>query len=124
MFSGLPNSITEWEFKRLSNEKFNPFTASHSISPKLVLVWINNSRIRLEFNRSCLKKDKVTFTPSNLVKLFIFYELDTWSLNLNAGFTLKDCWFGSVKLINNADSDKYKYSDYSTWFDSRFIKRQ
>ena len=33
-------------------------------------------------------------------------------------FPLDDCLFGSVKLTNNADPDKYKYSDYGIWFDS------
>ena len=33
-------------------------------------------------------------------------------------FPLDDCLFGSVKLTNNADPDKYKYSDYGIWIDS------
>ena len=32
---------------------------------------MNNSRIRLEFKGSCLKQDKVTFTPSKCSK-FIY----------------------------------------------------
>ena len=27
--------------------------------------------------------------------------------------------FGAVKLIKNADPDKYKYTSYGIWFDSR-----
>ena len=43
-FSGLMNTIAEWESKGLSNEKIKSlFTANHSLSPKLV--WMNNSRI-------------------------------------------------------------------------------
>ena len=34
---------------------------------------MNNSWIRLKFKGSCLKQDKATFTPSNLVNLFIVY---------------------------------------------------
>ena len=30
--------------------------------------------------------------------LFIVYELDRWSKNLNPDFTLKNCLFGAVKL--------------------------
>ena len=67
----------------MSHEKFNPsFTANHSLSPKII--WINNSRIRLEFKESCLKQDKVTFTPNNIVTLFIAYKLDRWLEHLNA----------------------------------------
>ena len=36
-----------------------------------------------------------------MVNLFIAYELDTWSRDLNAGFTLQDCLFGSVKITKN-----------------------
>ena len=69
--------------------------------------------------RSCLKKDKVTFTPNNVVNLFIAYELDRWSQKLNVEFTLKDCLSGVVKLTKNAGLDKYSYSAYGTGFDSR-----
>ena len=48
MFSGLPNTVAEQESKRLPNEKIEPpFTANHSVSPKLVQM--NNFRIRIEF---------------------------------------------------------------------------
>ena len=54
LFSGLPDTVSEWESKGLSNEKFKaPDTANKSLSPKLV--WMNNSRIKLEFKGSCLK---------------------------------------------------------------------
>ena len=48
------------------------------------LVWMNNSTIRVEFKGRCLKQEKVTFTPNNVVNLFIAYELDRWSQDLNA----------------------------------------
>ena len=54
-----------------------------------------------------------------MVNLFIVYELDTWSCDLNTGFNPKDYLFGVVKLTRNADPDKYKYSGYGTGLDSR-----
>ena len=42
-----------------------------------------------------------------------------WSRHVNTDFTLKDCLFGSVKLIKNADPDKYKYSGSGITFNSR-----
>ena len=88
-FSGLPDIISEWESKRLSNEKFMPpFTSDKSLSPRLV--WMNNSRIRLEFKGSFLKQDKAPFTPNNVVNAYIVYELNIWSQDLNADFALKD----------------------------------
>ena len=83
----------------MSNEKFTtPYTANKSLSSKLV--WMNNSRIRLEFKGNCLKQDKAPFTPNNVVNLFIVYELYRWSKDLNAEFHLKDCLFGNVKITN------------------------
>ena len=54
-----------------------------------------------------------------MVNLFIVYELDRWSRELNTDFTLKYCLFGAVKLTKNADPDKCKYSGYGLGFDSR-----
>ena len=70
------------------------------------LVWMNNSRIRLEFKGSCLKGVYVV----NVVNLFIVYKLTRWSKDLNAEFILKDCLFGNVKTNKNADPDKYSSS--------------
>ena len=71
---------------------------------------MNESRIRLKFEGSCLKqKNKASFIPKNVVNLFIVYELDTWLQDLNAKFTLKDCFFGNVKITKNNDPDEYSY---------------
>ena len=96
--------ISELKSKGLSNEKFAPpYTADKSLSPKLI--W-NKSKIRFKFEESCLKQeDKTPSTPKNVVSLFIVYDLDTWSRDLNTDFTLKDCLFGAVKLSKNPDPD-------------------
>ena len=101
----------------MSNENFTPpFTSNKSLFPKLI--WYN-SRIKLKSKESCLKQeDKTAYTSKNLVHLFIVYELDTWSQDTNTDFTLKNGLFGSVKLTENADPDKYKYSSYDIGFDS------
>ena len=84
------------------------------VSPKLI--W-NKSRTRLRFEGSCLKQeDKARFTQNNVVNLFIVYELDRWSQELNTDFTLKSL-FGAVKLTKNADPHKYRYNGYGIWFD-------
>ena len=76
MPAGITNTIVEWESKGLSNEEIKlSFTANNYHSPKLR--WINNWKIRAEFKESFLKQDKITFTPRNVVNLFIVYELDT-----------------------------------------------
>ena len=53
-----------------------------------------------------------------MVTLFIVNELDTWSSDVNTDFTLKDCLFGFVKLTENTDRDKYKYSGFGIGLDS------
>ena len=79
---------------------------------------MNNFRIKLEFKESCLKQDKAPFTPNNGVNLYIVCELNIWSQDLNADFTLKDCLFGAVKLTKNANPNKYSYSGYGIEIDS------
>ena len=93
----------------MSNEKFtSPYIANVSVCPKLV--WTNNSWIRLKFKGSCLKQEhKASFISRNVVNLFIVYELDSWSQNLNTDFTLNNCLFGSAKLTKKDDPDRYKY---------------
>ena len=60
----------------------------------------------------------MTYSPSNRVNSFVFYELDTWSQDLKTDFTLKGCFFGVVKLTKNADPGKYSYSSYGFVLDS------
>ena len=64
------------------------------------------------------QEDTISITADNVVNLFIVYQLGTWSQELNADFTIKDCLFESVKIIKNADTDKYSYSGYGIGFDS------
>ena len=105
------NRISERKSRCLLNEKFTPLppAANKSFSPKLA--WPNNSRIRLWFKGSRLKQeDKATFTPNNVVNLFIFYELNRWLRDLNAESSLKYCLLGNFRITKNADPVKYSYS--------------
>ena len=65
-----------------------------------------------------MKQDKVNLF-TYVVSFFIAYELDTWSQDLSADFTLKYCLFGAVKLTKNIDPNKYTYSKYGVGFDCR-----
>ena len=68
-FSGRPNIISEWESKGLSKEKLRPpYITNKFFSPKLQ--W-NKYKLRLTFDRSCLKQEDITLiTPNNTVNLF------------------------------------------------------
>ena len=59
--------------------------------------------------------------------MFIVYESDMLSRNLNTGFMPSDftdftpvlhCVSGAIKLMKNADKDKYEYSGYGIGFDA------
>ena len=69
------------------------------------MVRMINSKIRLRFAGSCLKQDKATFTPNIVVNLYIVYELNILSQDLNNKFTLKDSLFGSAKITKNISKD-------------------
>ena len=56
-----------------------------------------------------------------MVNLYIVYELNMWSQDLNAEFTLKDYFFRNVRITKNADSIKYSYSGCGIRFDSRSL---
>ena len=45
--------------------------------------------------------------------------MNQWPRDLNTDFTLGNSLFGSVKLTENADPDKYMYTCYGIGFNSR-----
>ena len=65
----------------------------------------------MNFKVQCLIKKKISILK-NLINLYSSYILKT-------DFTLCNCLFGSVKLTNNTNLDKYKYTGYSIGFYSR-----
>ena len=70
----------------------------------------HNSKMKVKIKKSCLKQDKLTFIPRNLVDLFIIYELDIWSGDL------KHSLFGTVKVTKNTDLDKCSWICYWIYF--------
>ena len=70
--------------------------ADNSHSP--TIKWYRNINFCFVFKRSCLKQEKATFTPIDIINLFIVYELERWSQDLSADLTLKDWLFRGVKL--------------------------
>ena len=68
------------------------------------------------FNGHCLINN--IYIPKKVINIYVSFTLSPWLRNLNTDYTLKNCFFGSVKQNENADIDKYKYSDYSIGFHS------
>ena len=92
----------------------NSITASnYSITPELSYY---GSKIRVKFNGSCLKQDKITFNHGKKVNIYIVYEISK-NCNISNYPTLEHCLFGAVKLTKNIDIDKFKYSGYGIGFD-------
>ena len=67
---------------------------------------------------NCLKQSKVTYTDRTIVNIYTAYELGA-SSSFNNDPTLKNSLFGAVRLIKNADIDKYQYSGYGIGFDRK-----
>ena len=68
----------------------NPSTPDNSFDPKGIVVYPLS---KVKFNGNCLKQDIVSFLHKNIVNLYITYELDAWSRDLNTDFTSGNCLF-------------------------------
>ena len=96
------------------DERFNSNTASnYKITPELSYY---GTKIRAEFNGSCLKQDKVTYNHGKIVNIYIIYEISK-NYSISTYLRLENCLFGAVSLDKNADINKYKYSGYGIGFD-------
>ena len=110
------SKVLSWKSIGLSEESVENITTSDSNFAQTLITYYPLPDIK--FNGNCLIINNND--PSlDAVNLYIYYELDRRSRDLDTGFTLKNCLFGSVKLTKNADPDKYKYSSYGIGFDFR-----
>ena len=66
--------VSSWNSKGLSNERLKPPTTfDNSLTP--ILDYYDGSKIKVSFDRGCLKKDKVTFNHGKIVNICILYEI-------------------------------------------------
>ena len=109
--------ILSWKSNGLYDETITPYpTSGNSLTP---MVDHYGTRIRLQFNGSCLKQlNKLTYDYRHKVNVYIVYELGDSSSN-DSDHTLKNCLFGAVTLTKNADIEKYGYSGFGIGFDRR-----
>ena len=106
--------ISFWKSRGFSDENINSITASnHMITPSLDYV---GTKIRVKFNGSCLKQDKITYDHKNIVNIYIVCEKSK-NYNISSYPTLENCLFGAASLTKNADIDQYKYFGYGIGFD-------
>ena len=113
---GVTDYVLSWQSKGLPNESIKPSTTSNnSLSPRLSYY---DTKIRVQFTKSCLKQSNYIFTHKDIVNIYIVYDLAA-SRSHTSDPTIKNILFGAVTLIKNADIEKYKYSGYGIGFDRR-----
>ena len=99
--------VSSWKSKRLSDETFKPpSTPDNSLTPG---VSYYDTKMRVKFIGSRLKQPKISYTYGTAVNIDVVYELGAFGSNDNDP-TLRNCLFGAVTLIKNADIAKYGYS--------------
>ena len=113
--------VSSWKSKGLSSESHTPRTTSdNNLTP--VLNYYDGPKIKVSFDRSCLKQDKVTFNHGKIVNIYNVYKrigIANTNGNRNSNLTVEDCLLRAVTLTKNTDVDKYKYSGYGIGFDRR-----
>ena len=110
---GNGEQIYFWKSKRLSDERINSITASnYSITPELSCY---GSKIRVKFNGSCSKQDKITYNHGMIGQIYVVYEINK---NFNIS-TLENCSSVAATLTINDDIDECKYIGYGIGFDKK-----
>ena len=96
------SDIHFWKSKELSYERINCISASNdNITPELSYY---ASEIRVKFNGSCFKQDKITYVCAKTVNICIIYEISK-NFNISSYSTLENCFFGAVSVAENNDID-------------------
>ena len=105
--------ITKWKSKGSSNESIEVV----SITDKILTPSINyyGDKARLKFTRSVLQQKTVIYSHKKVVNIYLVYEIMNF-YGTNNYLTLTNSLFGAIKLTENADIDKYKYSGYGIGF--------
>ena len=94
--SGSGNYIYYWKSKGLSDKRINFIkTPDYGTTPKLNYF---GTKTRAQFNGSCLKQDKITYTPGKIVNIYMVYEL-TGSDSVENDPTVKTSLFDAVTLL-------------------------
>ena len=77
-----------------------------------------NGRVILKFNNSALvQKNSSTLYSNFTLNLYIIYELNKWPRNPTNTFLLKNCFFGTVRLVRNTIKSKFIYNGQGITFD-------
>ena len=98
----------------MSDERINSITASnYSITPSLDYL---GAKIKIKFNGSCLKQDKITYNHGEIAHICIVYKISK-SFDIRCYPTLENFLCGAISLTKNVDTDENKYAGYCFGFD-------
>ena len=93
-----------WKSEGLSDERINSITASnYSITQELSCF---GNKIRVKFNGSGLKQDKIPNSHGKIVKIYIVYEINK-NYNMSSYPILENCLYTKKLCI------------WSSWFDQK-----
>ena len=110
------NQIVQWKSKGLSDEVIKIPSNSSNFFESLLDYY--GTKIRLRFNKSILKQDKITYNHGKIINIYIVYEISK-SYNISNCPRLESNLFGAVKLTKNPGVDEYKYPGYGVGFDRK-----
>ena len=109
------NYILSWKSRGLNDIKIESLKSNnYLLNPSID--HYNTSKIRIKFNGSFLNRFPPTILHRDIVNIYIVYEITSDYKDINYP-TLENCLFGSVKLTENADIDKYGYYGYGIRLD-------
>ena len=89
----------------MSDESIKPPSTTNNVLNTL-LDYVGTKTI-VEFNRNCLKQDRISFNHRKAANIYIVHEINK-NFNKNNYPTLENCLFGAVKLTKHPDIDNYK----------------
>ena len=107
------NYVQEWKSKGISDESIKPLPTSNNFLNSLLEC---SNKLKLKFNGSCLRQDKITFDHGRKINIYIVYEIGK-TFNIGSYPTPGNHLFVVVSLTKNDDNGKYKYSGYGIGLD-------
>ena len=69
-------------------------TSDYSLNPQLHYL---GNKTRVEFERSCLKQDQITYTYRKIENIYIVYKINK-TYNISSYLTLENCLFAAASL--------------------------
>ena len=110
-------NISSWRSSGIYDDGNVILTAvsnSSSVVPRLIN---ENGKLNVSFSGNLLKQTKVAYNHGRIINIYIVYKLQKRS-NDDADMTLENSLFGAVKITNDVNTSKYRYSGYGISFDS------